>query len=138
MTEKSEWLDEARARLAKPERRPRRPNSIAAKVAALLPEIQAARIAGKTWNQIAAAVSDGQPLNADAVRVAFARSCETPASTRSPRTNVRADSAPAFKPSRPPNESIAEEDSILDMFGPMLDARDTRGRQSSVSGEVRP
>lgn len=137
MTEKSEWLDEARTRLAKAEPRQRRPNTIAAKVAALLPEIQAARVAGKTWTQIAVAISDGVPLNADAIRVAFARSCKTPASAPARRKNARAVSASDAEPATTSNKSVVTEDSFPDMFGPMFDARDTRGRESSSNEEVR-
>jgi hypothetical protein len=131
MTGTSEWLSEARARLAKAEPRRPRPNTIAARVEALLPEIQAARAAGKTWSQIAAAMSDGEPLNADAVRVAFARSCKTPASTTSRRTNARTAPASVSEPTKTPNKRIIEEDSFPDMFAPMFDARDTRGRNHS-------
>lgn len=131
MADKDNWLNDARSRLAKVELRPRRLGSIAAKVHALQPEIQAARDAGKTWSQVAAAISDGGPLNADTVRVALARSSKavdsaTPVTRRDSR--AAALSTPTPKPVEIPNNMTAKEDGISDMFGPMFDARDTRGR----------
>ncbi len=166
MADNDEWLNGAKARLATKEPRRRRPNSVAAKVEALRPDIQAARAAGKGWLQIAANISDGEPLNADAVRVAFSRSnkdavvsqatsptasritsrsvsesepepkpkpkpinpaCE-PASIKPTPGPTTASSTSELIPIEVPNKPNSEEDTFLEMFGPMFDARDTRGR----------
>jgi hypothetical protein len=152
MADNDEWLNDARARLARKEPRQRRPGSIAARVEALRPDIQAARDAGKGWLQIAANISDGEALNADAVRVAFSRSEKACRGTASrvapPSTTERKSADPASEPmptepmpepkpgvstSEPDpievsNKPNMEDDTFLNMFGPMFDARDTRGR----------
>lgn len=128
MTDNDEWLNDARSRLAKAEPRRSRTGSTAAKVAALLPELQAARAAGKTWAQIAAAISDGGQLRADTVRITFARVKVTAAPSQ-PMPRATAAMPPKLKPNRNRSTPVKDEDGFSDMFGPMFDARDTLGRQ---------
>jgi hypothetical protein len=164
MADNTQWLADAKARLAISQGSRRRKGSIAAKVEALRPEIEAARAAGKTWKQIARDISDGEELNEDAVRIAFNRGGKarstTPASTSGGASKQTAASKPvdvsqpikASEPSggpvgtskqvdaaklvgTPAPPSAGDEALIRDMFAPMYDARDTRGRgagQTSV------
>lgn len=135
MTDNSEWLNDARDRLAKLEPPARRPNSIAAKVDVLRSDIQAARASGKSWSQIATAIGGGMPLNADAVRVAFVRSnakAERPAPAKA--TSRVASATPRTpKPTLVSDKTPAGGESFRDMFGPMFDARDTIGRETKSS-----
>lgn len=137
MTDNSEWLNDARDRLAKLEPPARHPNSIAAKVDVLRSDIQAARASGKSWNHIATAIGGGTALNADAVRVAFVRSNAKaerpgPAKATSRATSV---TPRAPKPTMMSDKAPAAGERFHDMFEPMFDARDTSGRQPKCSQE---
>lgn len=135
MSDNNTWLANAKSLLANSEKRRHRIGSVAERVAALLPEIEAARANGKTWRQIAIDLSDGELLNADAVRIAFDR-CGKPKRviTPAPR-NGTAKSARPTKPNRAALSSAADEPVIADMFAPMFDARDTRGRNTERDSE---
>lgn len=156
MVDNTQWLADAKARLAVSQGSRRRTGSIAAKVEALRPEIEAARAAGKTWKQIALDISDdGEELNEDAVRVAFNRIKKAQGVPAAPAADGSTKRAAARKPTDTPNavdtsppiatseasevsesedkptESSQPADGVFaDMFAPLLDARDTRGRGS--------
>src|SRR4051812_30817408 len=83
------WVDQARARLSRPKARKGRAGTAAALVQALLPEIAEARAAGKTWEEIAADISQERPLNADAVRIAFMRATRGRGGQLQPATVAR-------------------------------------------------
>lgn len=167
MADDTQWLADAKARLAAPHASKRRKGSIAEKVEALRPEIEAARAAGKTWKRIAIDVSFGEELNADAVRIAFARSQgdkmsavwvnehgSEPAAppetidasklvdpTGSVHSAESVDPVYASKSADDPIQTTLPDEGLLgDMFAPMFDARDTRGRgcDEAPSEEGRP
>lgn len=129
MIDTNKWIAEAKDRLAISERT-HRPGSAVDKVAALLPEIQAARAAGKTWRQIAVDLSDGDELNTDAVRVAFGR-ChrhKQPSPSNRKKQPSRSRDNKNSVPTKI-EQSVADNGFISDMFAPMFDARDTDGRR---------
>ena len=120
--------------------------SIAALAQALLPQIQEARAAGKTWADIANDLSTDKPLNVSAVRIAFKRALKRQEeAVRPPSQQVRrskkaaafgtpvgdavslrpAASTPAARDS---NGERAEKESDLfsAIMAPMMDPRDTR------------
>ncbi|MEA1015327.1 hypothetical protein [Sphingosinicella sp. LY1275] len=125
MTDRSEYLNEARSRLAKPAAGRRRPDSLAARVEALKPEIQKARIAGKTWSEIAADIADGQTLNADVVRVAFARCGPATRSKARSRSKLRPKLASARNPPTT-TERGRDDEPVQQVFDPLYDVLDNQ------------
>ncbi|WP_126665599.1 hypothetical protein [Croceibacterium ferulae] len=131
MTEDDEYMKSVRARLAAAKERKHRLGSTAAKVAVLLPEVQAARAAGKTWEEIGHDLRDsaGQAPDPNTVRIAFRRASEPMGTAkRQTKKRTRTTSRPKPEPVNPLSEPTASMDDCADMFGPMFDARDTQGR----------
>lgn len=126
MVDRNKWMADAKARLAIQQEHTHRVNSVAERVAALRPEIEAARAAGKGWRQIASDLCGSGEVQPDTVRIAFARGgkVKCAAAPVSREVKAKATGAAAKAPSkRPVDDSLTE-----DMFAPMFDARDTRGR----------
>lgn len=143
MDDNTEWLADAKNRLAAPQASKRRKGSIAGKVEALRPEIEAARKARKNWKQIAADISGGEELNADAVRIALGRiqklepfadpvnvdESKQPALADTIDNSSLINSVDAPKPADGSSETPLPDEGLFgEMFAPMFDARDTRGR----------
>lgn len=133
-----DWIKDAKAKLAAARPDTRRAGTVAARVEALQPEIAAARAAGKTWEQIAADLTAGAPLNTDAVRIAYVRAAKKPGRAPSyvaTEPSAAAESGPQM-PSVPKRAKTAATPDFFDAFAPMIDARDARGRGGASSEET--
>jgi hypothetical protein len=132
MTEEEEWAELAKARLARPRARRTRSGSVASQVQTLWHDVAAARAAGKTWDEIAVDLAGQKSINANTVRIAFNRhghklvACAPAAKSRAKRPHVT-----VSQPKAPGDATVAAESPMFaDMFAPLLDARDTKGRQT--------